>query len=73
MRRPIDRKSERCHLLTRAIKILLIVGAVFTKKAAQKNLEEVWEHPRVTRGRLDATLSGHSDLGILMVTREKIT
>lgn len=69
----MQRKSERWHLLTRGIRILLIVEAVSTKKAARKDLEEVWEHPWVTRGRLDATLSGHRDLGILMVIRERIT
>lgn len=69
----MGRKPERCHLVTRGIRILPRVGADSTKKAAQKDLVEVWEHPWVTRGRMDVTLSGHSDLGILMVIRERTT
>lgn len=59
--------------MTRGIRTQLLIGAVSTRKGAKEDLEEVWEHPWVTGGRLDATLSWHSHLRILTVTREKIT
>lgn len=59
--------------VTKVIRIRLLTGTVYTKKVSKEDLEEVWEHPWVTRERLEAILTWHSDLRTVTVIREKIT